>query len=72
MCDITLITLIGTKCYKDVPYEVLKAVETLLDSFDISSTEEFEYVCEGADIWSVIWIVWSASLVNVSMKQKQL
>ena len=50
MCDITLITFMGTKCYKDVPYEVLKAVETLLDSFDISSTEEFEDVCEGADI----------------------
>ena len=50
MCYITLITFMGTKCYKYVPYEVLKAVETLLDSFDISSTEEFEDVCEGADI----------------------
>ena len=50
MCDITLVTLMGTKCYKDVPYEVLKAVETLLDSFDISNTEEIKDVCEGADI----------------------
>ena len=53
MCDITLVTLMGTKCYKDVPYEVLKAVETLLDSFDISNTEEIKDVCEGADIYEV-------------------
>ena len=50
MCDITLVTLMRTKCYKDVPYEVLKAVETLLDSFDISNTEDIKDVCEVADI----------------------